>query len=286
MTYLNVGHTGLDNEALPAWISKHGLRAVHLIHDIIPISNPEFCRPGEAAKHRKRMTIALRSATGIIGNSQATLDELKDFAESQSLQMPRNIAAWISGLSHGRDNEPAMLEQPYFLTVGTIEARKNHLMLLQIWKQLTASLGESVPTLVIVGQPGWEAEEALRILGNLGELEVSVRLIGDCSDDELRRWIAGAEALLMPSFAEGFGLPIIEALSLVTPVIASALPVFREIAGDIPAYVPAGDSAAWLEAIRGFGDTERDRQLNSMRGYDPPTWRRHFEIVEEWLGTF
>jgi hypothetical protein len=74
--YLNVGHTGLDEASLPKWIARHRLRAVYLIHDLIPLTHPQFCRPGEDRKHQARMRNVLVSAAGVIGNSQATLDEL------------------------------------------------------------------------------------------------------------------------------------------------------------------------------------------------------------------
>ena len=89
----------------------------------------------------------------------------------------------------------------------------------------------------------------------------------------------------MPSFAEGFGLPVIEALQLGTPVIASDLPVFREIAGDIPRYENATDVGAWEEAVRQMmkDDREVKRQRSLMQNYRAPTWETHFAVVEPWL---
>ena len=108
-----------------------------------------------------------------------------------------------------------------------------------------------------------------------------------CSDAQLSAWLGGARALLMPSFAEGFGLPVIEALRHGTPVIASDLPVFREIAGGLPTFVDPTDADAWKGAIEAFVDDgpERTRQVIAMRTYVPPTWAAHFAIVEPWLKT-
>ena len=285
MLYLNVGHTGLNDRALADWVSRSETRAVHLIHDLIPITNPEFCRPGEAEKHRERIANALESASGIISNSRATLDELAGFAADRTVPMPQSVVAWIAGVDQSGDVQPKVLERPYFVAVGTIEARKNHLMLLQAWRLLVAELGDGAPILVIVGQAGWEAEETLGILDHPGILKGHVRQVEDCGDAELMNWIAGARALLMPSFAEGFGLPVVEALSLGTPVIASNLPVFREIAGGIPTYLSPSDGNAWGQAIRSFSGSspERDRQLSAIGGYEAPTWSKHFEIVESWM---
>jgi glycosyltransferase involved in cell wall biosynthesis len=285
MLYLNVGHTGLNDHALLDWIAKHRVRAIHFVHDLIPITNPEFCRPGEAQRHHGRIMNALRSASGIIGNSEFTLDELRSFAVRHSILMPASIAAWIAGLGTGKPVVPKRLDRPHFVTVGTVEARKNHQMLLQVWRRLVAEEGNAAPILLIVGQPGWEAQEALEKLENPGDLEGSVVHLNDCKDDDLLSWIAGARALLMPSFAEGFGLPIVEALAMRTPVIASDLAVFREIAGNIPTYLDPADMNAWHDRARAFaGDgSERERQLSMMSDYRQTEWPEHFTIVESWL---
>ena len=288
MTYLNVGHTGLNDRAIAGWIERNRVRAFYLVHDLIPITNPESCRPQESEKHRERMRNVLETATGVIGNSQVTLDEFSEFAASQGIDMPAQVAAWICGFDANVGARRKALDRPFFVTVGTIEARKNHLMLLRIWKRIVAAEGKEAPILVVIGQPGWEADEALEILEDLEDLEGSVVHLQDCGDEELAAWLAGARALLMPSVAEGFGLPIVEALSLGTPVIATDLPVYREIVGTIPTYLQPNDQRAWEGAITSFMEDgpERGRQQRQIPGYRQPTWQEHFAIVEDWLGGF
>ncbi|MBW8753568.1 MAG: glycosyltransferase family 4 protein [Sphingomonadales bacterium] len=288
LIYFNIGHTGLEDPGLPAWIRRNGIRAVYLIHDLIPLTHPEFCRADEAAKHARRIRNVLTSAFGVIGNSRSTIAELAAFAQAQELAMPPCVAAWISGYPVPDEVRPAALQTPYFVTVGTIEGRKNHVLLLQIWRRLAEALGPSTPKLLIIGQRGWEAEHALAMIDRAPALKGHVRELGFCDDHELARWIAGARALLMPSFAEGFGLPVIEALQLGTPVIASDLPVFREIAGKIPTYLDPLDGAAWQQTINGFlsddpEHPERARQRLAMQGFEPPDWAGHFATVEAWL---
>ena len=287
MFYLNVGHTGLDRPDLPAWIERNGLRAIYLIHDLIPITHPQFCRPGEMKKHERRIGNALASARGIISNSQVTLDEMSHFARAEDLPMPPATVALISGHRSSPDVPPCKLDKPYFVTVGTIEGRKNHILLLELWRRLVAELGREAPILLVIGQRGWEADPAFALLDDLAGWNGAVQEIAGANDEELASAIAGARALLMPSFAEGFGLPVIEALQVGTPVIASDLPVFREIAGDMPTYLDPTDSMAWEAAIRDFSGAalERDRQLARIRGFQAPTWTSHFRIVEDWLRT-
>jgi glycosyltransferase involved in cell wall biosynthesis len=285
MTYLNVGHTGLDRAGLVRWVAHNRVKAVYLIHDLIPITHPQFCRPGEAAKHKLRITNALVSAAGLICNSQATRNALGDFVQASGLSMPPSIVAWISGPPLPEQVVRTVLERPYFVTLGTIEGRKNHILLLEIWRSLTASMADAAPLLVIIGQRGWEADAAISILDQPGDLDRHVSELASCTDQELAGWLGGARALLMPSFVEGFGLPVVEALQLQVPVIASDLPVYHEIVGDIPTYLDPDDARGWKQTIRDFiiDGRERSRQLGAMRYYQAPDWQGHFEAVDDWL---
>lgn len=285
--YLNIGHTGLDEPSLPGWVRRNGLRAVFLVHDLIPITHPEFCRSGEDVKHRARMRNVLSCAAGIIGNSQATLDELQAFAELEQLAIPPFVAAWISGYDIPERAPAAAMDRPHFIVVGTLEGRKNHVLLFQLWRKLAERMEQATPRLVVIGQRGWEAEHALAMLDRTPALRGHVRELGSASDAEVARLIAGARALLMPSFAEGFGLPVVEAMQLGTPVICSDLPAFREIAGDIPVYLDPLDGPGWEKAILDFLEDcpDRMRQVRQLRGYRGPDWPSHFRTIEPWLET-
>lgn len=285
LTYLNVGHTGLDAPALPQWVSESKVRAVYFVHDLIPLLHPEYCRPGEYPKHERRMKNVLVSATALIGNSQATLESLATFARSRDLPAPSGLAAWIAGSPASHEVKPKAFDRPHFIVVGTIEGRKNHSLLLHVWQRFARQFGAATPTLVIVGQRGWEASHAQAMLNRSPELAPHVLELSRCGDAEMAALIAGARALLMPSFAEGFGLPVAEALELGTPVIASNLPVFREFARDIPTYLDPLDGPAWQKTILDFlaDGPERARQLEAMRSFRPPTWADHFRRVDDWL---
>lgn len=283
--YLNIGHTGLDEPSLPGWVQRNGLRAVFLVHDLIPITHPEFCRSGEAEKHRARMRNVLLCAAGIIGNSQATLDELHAFAKLEQLPVPPFVPAWISGHEIPESAPPATMDRPYYIVVGTIEGRKNHVLLFQLWRKLVERMGPAAPRLIVIGQRGWEAEHALAMLDRHAGLRGYVRELGNAPDVDVARLIAGARALLMPSFAEGFGLPVVEAMQLGTPVICSDLPAFREIAGDIPVYLDPLDGLGWEAAIVDFLQDcpDRMRQIRQLKDYRGPDWPSHFLVVEPWL---
>ncbi len=283
--YLNVGHTGLNSPYLAPWLRARGLRPVFLVHDLIPISHPQYCRPAEAERHGERISQALESAREIIVNSSATGQHLARFARERGLPMPPWLVAWL-GIDRPAPASAAIArDRPYFVVVGTIEARKNHLLLLDLWADLVAQLGEKTPELLIIGQRGWEAEAAIAILDDPGPLKGHIRELDRCDDAQMHQLIAGARALLMPSFVEGFGIPLIEALSMGTPVIASDLGVFREIAGGIPDFCDPDDKAEWLGTVIDYSKDGRRRQaqLDRIEGFETPSWSCHFDRVERFL---
>jgi len=292
--YLNVGHTGLEKVGHSQWIERTGVKPIYFVHDLIPLVHPEYCRPEEPEKHQRRMTALLTHAAGVIANSCDTLNELAVFAARQrSLQMPSALAAplGVTIVSDRRSEVPLGLLRggPYFLMVGTVEGRKNHLLILNVWVELARRLGAACPKLVIIGQRGWECEQAVDMLERCEAIRGHVIELSRCDDVQLIGYLRGARALLFPSFAEGYGLPLVEALSHGTPVIASDLPVFRELAGVIPDYLSPIDGLGWASMIENYTRDDspmRHSQYERMANWAPPSWQNHFAQVDRWLERF
>ncbi len=287
--FLNTGHTGLHRRSYGTMLGKLALRPLFVIHDLIPITHPQFCRAPEAARHIDRMTCAILHGAAIVCNSHATFDSLADFAQSLGVQLPPVTVAPIAPeplaaaqITAARERSP--LDKRYFLMLGTIEPRKNHLLVLQVWQRLIARLGSAAPQLVLIGQKGWECEHVMRMLERTPQLREHVLWIGACADHQLNAWMANAQALLFPSFVEGFGLPVVEALQLGVPVLAADLPVFREFAGGLPQYLDPLDANGWLAAVSDYQRPDcrqRARQVEALRGYRAPTWDAHFAAVDD-----
>jgi glycosyltransferase involved in cell wall biosynthesis len=285
--YLNIGHTGLDRDGLSQWVRDSGVRPVYFVHDLIPLTHPDFCRAGETERHARRMRTVLSTAAGVIGNSQATLDDLARFANEEGLPMAPSVAAWL-GTPRIEPAHAQTSKRATFVALGTIEARKNHLLLLRIWSKLIGRFGDQAPQLLIIGQRGWEADEVFRILDEDKTLRGHVIELNRCSDEEMAGHLTSARALLFPSKAEGYGLPLVEALALGVPVIASDLPAFREIGQGIPLLLDPTDEEAWEKAILDFSQptsAARAGQLHRLRSFRARTWNDHFRAVEEWLAT-
>jgi glycosyltransferase involved in cell wall biosynthesis len=337
--FLNTGHSGLERRDYIQGLRARGFRPVFFIHDLIPITHPEYGRPGEADRHRVRMTHALEAGAGLIANSEATLVDLKRFATEAGLRVPPALVALLApgtepvaprpfgdrqnegpapsiqsipsipsiqsilgdrqpdGLHgpYGLHGRPQILSvpqaarpiaEPYFVMLGTVEPRKNHVFLLQLWRRWVERLGAATPKLVLIGQRGWECENAVDLLERCPALRGAVIEQGRCSDAALAGYLQHAQALLFPSFAEGYGMPLIEALAQGTPVIAGDLPVYREFAGEIPDYLDPLDGPGWIRALEDYAAPAgvlRAAQLSRMRGFQPPTWAAHFAKVDPFL---
>jgi glycosyltransferase involved in cell wall biosynthesis len=285
--YINVGHTDVDLDRLMDWTGQCRMRAIYLIHDLIPMTHSEFCNPNSVNRHRGRVMNALTHASGIITNSEASTQELERFASAEGLRGPSVMAAWLAGAQFEKPSAIPFKAQPHFVCVGTIEARKNHYLLLQIWRRLVERLGAAAPKLIIIGQKGAQASHVEGMIERCATIQDHVVTLSHCPDEELGRWMGTARALLMPSFAEGFGLPLVEALQVGTPVIASDLPCFREIGEGIPTLLDPLDAVSWEQTIMSFLENgpDRSRQLRLLRDYRAPSWKDHFDRVETWLET-
>lgn len=280
---LNIGHSGPEQPQYVAWLRRRGLRAVFMVHDVIPVTHPEYCRPPEKQRHIQRLDTVLRTAAAVITNSRATLQSLSEYARRRGLQMPPTIAAPLATAGFSSESDHRPMADPYFVILSTIEPRKNHWMILQVWRRLVERHGAAAPRLVVVGQRGWECENVLDLLERCESLRGFVLEKPVCSDSELVTYLRHAQALLFPSFVEGYGLPLAEALSLGVPAIASDLPVFREIADDIPEYLDPLDAIGWLKCIESFCQPDsprRQNQLLRMERFTPPAWAKHFETFE------
>jgi len=277
--FFNVNHYGLEHPLLLKRLARAEVRPVVLIHDLIPVRFPEFCSPGASAKHQRRIENSLRHAHRLITNSNSTAAELTEFATEHALPPPSCTTAPLGLERAFIDGQTPLLEAaPYFVCVGTIEPRKNLSFLLSVWRRLGERLGDQTPRLVLIGRRGWENEAVVDQLERSPAILRHVHEVTNLGDHQVARLIRGAVALLSPSFAEGFNLPVIEALSLSTPVIASDIPVHRELAAGAQLIDPL-DGPAWLDAIAAACAVRPP----AFR-FEPPTWESHFQTVADAVG--
>ena len=176
-----------------------------------------------------------------------------------------------------------MSGRPYFVMIGTIEPRKNHLLLLHVWRHLATVLPTGqVPELLVIGRRGWENEQVIDLLERCSALVGHVREMWRLSDDPVATLLAGACALLLPSFAEGYGMPVPEAISIGVPILCGDLPALREAGGDVPDYLDPLDGPGRIDAILAYAapaSPRRDAQRCRAAGWCAPTWDAHLAWV-------
>jgi glycosyltransferase involved in cell wall biosynthesis len=284
VVYMLVSHHHLEKRRAIARLKRQiGACFVCLIHDVIPIEFPEYALPGQNEKHRKRIDTAAALADAVIVNSTVTRQGFAPYLARAGRAPPVVVAPFGVDLPAASPAGPRPVKPPYFVCVGTIEARKNHLLLLNLWRQLAEALGDAAPRLVLIGQRGWETENAIDMLERCPALRGVVFERANVPDDEAARLVKGAQALLLPSFAEGFGFPMVEALALGVPVLCSDLAALRENGGDVPEYLDPLDGVGWRGAVIDYAlpaSPRRAAQLGRLSGWRAPSWQDHFAAVE------
>jgi glycosyltransferase involved in cell wall biosynthesis len=285
--FLLVSHRSLDQAAAIAPLRRAGAAFVPFVHDLIPLSHPEYARPPQVLRHAARVSTVSAMADGAVVNSAATAASLRAEFAARGLPAPA-IAVAPLGVRPRLAATPAAEppDAPYFVCLGTIEPRKNHLLLLHLWRDLAGRLGGAAPRLLLIGRRGWENENILDLLERCAALRGLVRECGAPGDAEVASLLAGSRALLFPSFAEGYGLPLAEALALGVPALCSDLPALREVGGAVPDYLDPLDGAAWRRAVLDYADPAspaRAAQLARMSAWRAPGWDAHFAAVDALL---
>ena len=283
VVYLNVGHSNLTDRTL--WALRHDVSAnvTVMVHDTIPLDFPEYQRPGTPEVFRAKLKRIQRFADRVIYNSADTRMRAERYLASWG-EVPEGIVAPL-GIKLATPNAavlPASVDakSPYFVTVGTIEPRKNHALLLDVWEQLSKTLPqEQVPQLFICGARGWNNKEVFARLDTLPTDGPITELTG-LPDEAINALVRDAAALIFPSEAEGYGLPPIEAVALGTPVICLDLPVYRETLGDIPVYLKAPDRYLLTNLVQSLSKGPKVEQISEPSGgFIPPTWDDHFRLA-------
>jgi len=282
--YLLVSHHHLERRRPIARLKRAAdARFICLVHDLLPIQYPEYSKPGQAGRHRRRIGAAADLADAVIVSSTATRDALLPYLRRAAGEPPVLVAPFGSEppTANGGDASPA--GRPYFVLVGTIEVRKNHILMLNLWRRFAEELGPAAPELVLIGRRGWLAQPAFDMIDRCPGLRDLVVEHGRLDDAETARLVKGARALLLPSFAEGFGLPLLEALAQGVPVLCSDTSALRETGGAVPDYLDPLDGAAWHAAILDYARSDSPRrtaQLRRLADWRPPLWREHFAAVD------
>jgi glycosyltransferase involved in cell wall biosynthesis len=287
--YLNVGQLGWAAPVATHWLQRRpDIRAVFMLHDVIPLQYPKLISFGGRMAQHWMLRAVISKAGGLIATTQAATETVKATLAARGLP----AVPWAT-LHLPVDDvflqqntvDVGLTKHPYFVICGAIEPRKNHLLLLEVWQLLVRRLGRAAPRLVIIGSPAFSGHQILRQFYEAPSLQDHVIVLSGMASPSVRQAMANAKALLMPSLAEGFGLPVAEALAVGTPVLASDLPAHYEVGQDLATYLDPTDAVAWFDAIMEL--VEFDSKTSNLRQristYRPITQTSYFRSVQDFL---
>lgn len=269
-----------------------------VLYDLVPLQVPAFCHEGMPPVFSTWLKSALAQSTNFICISKAVADDLFKLLHAIKFNRQLNIGYWHLGADLESDHTATNCNHvngdapPTFLMVGTLEPRKGHKIALDAFTQLWDS--NFAGRLVIAGKIGWGVDHLIERIRNHPQLSNKLFWHESPSDADLQKLYASCDALIAASFAEGFGLPIVEAAHHNKPVIASDIAVFREIAGSASAnsFFEPGSPSSLANRITEFVNRKNDGPREATATTDWLSWaesaRQLVEVVldHKWYRTY
>jgi glycosyltransferase involved in cell wall biosynthesis len=254
-----------------------------MLHDLFPLLLPETCEEVTIKWFNIWFGQIIPRADFFVTNSKATNSSLRGYLECHPQLRPQSYKSGSFRLGAELDlaieeSKPSGYTLPFWempgraiLSVGTIEPRKNHKYLLDVF-DLLRQRGTDV-SLIIVGQPGWKNKDILSRIQSHPDFGNRLLHLDEASDRDLLAAIDRSDCMVCPSIAEGFGLPVIEGLISGLKVFASDIEVFREIGGDYCQYFDLGnpDSLA-LQIATFFSQTRLSSKREDDIIFSWPNW--------------
>lgn len=277
-----------------ARIRQAGGEIISCIFDLIPELYPHACHEVTVPLYDAWLRKALMESDGFLAISRTVAEELASFVETHALPHRRGLKiGWFHcgcdiAPGGGPQPRPKLLEAvagsaPVFLCVSTIEPRKGQRVALQAFERLWRDGADA--KLLFVGRRGWLDEAITSEMDNHPEQGRRLFWFNDVGDGELGFLYDHARALVVPSFAEGFGLPIVEGAWRGRAVLCSDIPVFREVGGEGAIYFRVNDPLALADCVQDFlsGRTSADPS-KVLRGSWADAARRITQVIarDEW----
>lgn len=227
--------------------ARHGLRFALMVHDLLPATHPQYVSPSHVPGFLKWFHAMAEVADLVLTPSRSSAVACAGWLEAEGYA-PRPIATVPFGAgfpsSAGLRQLPDAADRAHVLYVSTIEVRKNHMLLVRIWKKLIADHGaDKVPPLMFAGKYGWEIDELKAELAATRFLDGKVKVAQDLTDGELAGLYKSALFTVFPSLCEGWGLPVAESLHYGRYCIASSATSIPEVGGRFVDYHDPCDEA-------------------------------------------
>jgi glycosyltransferase involved in cell wall biosynthesis len=253
-----------------------------LVYDLLPQTNPDWFEASMVAVSDRTLA-AQRGADVVLAISQHTAAELRRWSATSGGPPPESLPDPVV-IELGADAAPGaegtaaplpaeLVGRRYLLVVGTVEPRKNHRLLIDVMERLWVEHPEV--WLVAVGRPGWRNDEVLRRLEGLEADGRPIRWLRACGDAQLATLYRHAHVVVVPSLTEGYGLPVIEALTRGVPVVASDGGALPEAGSGVVDHLPPDDVEQWATVLTAHLDDEEfhRRRRAEAQAFRQPTWQ-------------
>ncbi|BBP62423.1 glycosyltransferase family 1 protein [Pseudomonas sp. St316] len=266
-------------------LKRDGVGIISVVYDLIPLSHPQFCDAGLVKVFNHWFDWIARTADGYIAISATIRDQLRQ-------EMVRRIGEqqvqkrWFDyfhlgseldqiNAAHAVDSKLLRLfkrPEPVFLMVSTIEPRKNHAYLLDAFERAWAA--GSKARLCIVGKIGWKCEALIERIERHPHLNSRLFMFNNLADQSLEHAYRHSTALVFPSYVEGFGLPLVEAMQRGLPAMGSDIEVFREIGADFMAYFDLDDPQSLANLVIDMEHTGVFPAKRNLEHWQWLSWRQ------------
>jgi len=260
-------------------LKKQQTKIVVHIYDTIPVTEPQFCHEVTVVNFMECLGAQLKHADLIIANAQATVNSMKNIiGHTDVKKLNVKVVKLGCDLKNGNFNKPyrdliAKIPRKgkYVLMVGTIEPRKNHAYVLNAFEKVLFQEGIS---LVLAGRVGWNVEGLMKRIREHPEYEKRLYLIEDASDEEIVYLYNHALAVAFPSYNEGFGLPVIEAMNHGALVLAADIPVLREVGGERCRYFSLENTDEFINLVSLYCENEAfyHKEKEKISCFHAQTW--------------
>lgn len=294
----NVWKSRLKRSFLLPILKKNGVKIVTHVYDIIPIQHPQFCDENTVFEFIGYIGSALQYSDLIITSTYANVHALSDLCRKIGIAEKKTVVVGLGCDYNNSEKSPenaeeiseealTLAESRYILSVGTIEPRKNHKLIVNA---LDSALSGLDVKFVFAGRFGWNVSELEGRIRNHKLLGDKLFFIEKPNDATVNFLYDNAFAVAFPTLNEGFGLPVIEAFEHGVPVIASDIEVLREVGGELAEYFNPYDKDDFTKCVSELIQNQEKYQKtkNSLKSFVPYTWdesaKRMMDVILELQG--
>lgn len=255
-------------------LREKGVKNFAVIHDILPLRMPQYFERATGRNFAGYVREIADNYDGILAVSECVGKDIAEYYTENQIHPSPSIK--IGFFHNGYDGVKELSQNPsdeiqhffdteknVYLMVGTIEPRKGHEIIFDVFQNLWSRGFEG--KLCIIGRPGWNTEKFVNRLHQYSDYGKNVRHFNQASDADVKYAYQNADCLIQASAGEGFGLPLVEAGNYKIPILCSDIPVFHEVAGDAVTYFDRKDSKSIEDCILNFENEEEHKDSSDVQ---------------------